>query len=96
MLAMRSSYLKVEWKHSFSDEPVLLYSELDGDRWELRKVEIFPDGKMGYAGPGVAVGGTKLGLVPVPSFERIAADPEFEPVVIARLEFETVWAKATA
>ena len=49
-------YLKVKWNHSFSDEPVLLYSELDRERWEVRKVEVFPGGRMAYAGPGVAVG----------------------------------------
>jgi hypothetical protein len=40
-------YLKVKWNHSFSDEPVLLYSELDRKRWELRKIEVFPNGRMG-------------------------------------------------
>jgi hypothetical protein len=93
---MRSSYLNVEWTHSFSDKPLLLYSELDRERWELRKVEIFPDGTMGYAGPGVAVRGTELGQRPVPSFEQIAADPQFEPTVITGPEFQAVWAKATA
>jgi hypothetical protein len=96
MSTMRASYLKVEWKHYFSDEPVLLYSELDGERWELRKVEIFPDGTVGYAGPDVSVGGTELGQEPVPSFEQIAADPQFAPIVIGAPEFEAVWAKATA
>jgi hypothetical protein len=90
------TYLKVKWKHSFTGELVLLYSELDGERWELRKVEIFPDGLMGYAGPGVAVGGTKLSKEPLPPLEQIAADPQFEPVVVAGPEFEAVWAKAVA
>ena len=87
-------YLKVKWKHSFSDEPVLLYSELDRQRWEVRKVEIFPGGRMGYAGPGSAVGGTDLGIEPIPSFEQIASDPEFEPEIISKAEFDKVWAKA--
>jgi hypothetical protein len=33
------SYLKVKWNRSFPDEPMLLYSELDRERWEVRKVE---------------------------------------------------------
>jgi hypothetical protein len=89
-------YLKVKWNHSFPNEPVLLYSELDRERWEVRKVEIFPSGRMGYAGPGGAVGGTKLGKEPLPSFEQIADDPEFEPAVVSRAEFDEIWAKATA
>ena len=88
-------YIKVKWKHSHRDEPVLLYSELDRERWEVRKVEIFPDGRMGYAGPGIAVGGSGLGLVPVPSLEQIAESPEFEPETISKAEFDKVWARAT-
>ncbi len=42
-------YIKVKWLHSHPDEPVLLYSELDKDRWETRKVEVFADGRIGFA-----------------------------------------------
>jgi hypothetical protein len=90
------NYLKVKWKHSFSDEPVLLYSELDDARWELRKVEVFPDGKMGYAAAGKDSGGTKLTKEPLPSLAQIAFDTQFEPVVISGAEFESVWDEATA
>jgi len=90
------AYLKVKWIHTFSDEPVLLYSELDRERWEVRKVEVFPSGRMGYAGPGCAVGGTNLSKEPLPPFEQIADDPEFEPSVISKSEFDEIWARATA
>jgi hypothetical protein len=43
------TYFKCKWNHAYRDEPVLLYSELDEERWETRKVEIFRDGKMGFA-----------------------------------------------
>jgi hypothetical protein len=91
-----TTHLKVKWIHSFTDEPLLLYSELDSERWELRKVEVFPDGRMGFAGPGVEVGGTRLGEVPFPSSAQIATDPQFEPVAISRAEFDVIWAEATA
>ena len=42
-------YIKVKWIHSYPDEPVLLYSEIDDSGWEVRKVEVFPDGAYGYA-----------------------------------------------
>jgi hypothetical protein len=90
------TYLKVKWIHAYADEPVLIYSELDHERWELRKVEIFPDGRIGYAGPEVEVGDTGLGQMPLPSLEKIAADPVFEPEVISKAEFERIWAMATA
>jgi hypothetical protein len=39
------SYLKVKWNRSFPDEPMLLYSELDRERWEVRKVEFLERAK---------------------------------------------------
>ncbi|WP_420869865.1 DUF6881 domain-containing protein [Bradyrhizobium septentrionale] len=43
------TYLKVKWIHALCHRPVLIYSELDDEHWELRKVEILPDGRIGYA-----------------------------------------------
>ena len=37
-------YIHVRWLHEHPDEPVDLYSELTGDGWEVRKVEIVADG----------------------------------------------------
>jgi hypothetical protein len=86
-------YLKVKWIHNPADEPVWLYSELDDDRWETRKVEIFPDGTTGFASSAGSAGTTELSLVPLPALEEIAADPEFAPEEIGGREFEEVWAK---
>jgi hypothetical protein len=89
------TYMKVRWIHSFSDQPVLLYSELDAQRGEARKVEIFPDGGMGCADRERETKGTSLSTQSLPSLAEIAADPQFEPVEITKAEFEAVWAKAT-
>ena len=51
-------YIKVLWKHELADEPVLLYSELDDDHWETRKVEVFRDGQLGYASADSETGST--------------------------------------
>jgi hypothetical protein len=85
-------YICVQWLHSCPNDPLWLISELDEDRWEVRKVEIFPDGSKGYASRDDEVGNTFLGLAPVPPLEEIAADPEFIPSEITRAEFETIWA----
>ena len=90
------NYIKVKWNHSFPDEPVWLYSELDGERWEVRKVEVFPDGRMGYADRLRSSGNTGLGEAPLPDVAEIAADPQFEPVTIAQPEFEAIWLSATS
>jgi len=87
------AYLRVKWEHSIPTEPTWLYSELDEYRWEVRKVEIFPDGRQGHVGPAGAYGGTALGTMPVPVISEIAADLQFDPVEITQQEFELVWAK---
>jgi hypothetical protein len=87
-------YLKVEWKHDEPGEPTLLYSEVDDDGWEVRKVELFRDGKMGHASRQADTELTMLGEVAVPSLEAIADDPEFVPSLISKEEFEGIWHKA--
>jgi hypothetical protein len=89
-------YIKVKWIHTHSTEPVLLFSELDDDRWEQRKVEIFADGGYAYASQFVEKGDTGLGLVPVPLLSEIALDSQFEPFEITRDEFELIWTEALA
>jgi hypothetical protein len=84
-------YLKVRWIHNLPDEPVLPYSELDEGRWEIRKVEIFPDHSVGFAGANSKAKDTRLGEVPVPSIEDIASNPEFEPQEISAADFELIW-----
>jgi hypothetical protein len=89
------TYIKVAWRHTSLDDPVLLYSELDGGRWEIRKVEVFPDGSMGYAASNSSFGGTDLGKVPVPSLSAINTSAEFDAQLITSAEFEKVWEEAT-
>ena len=89
-----NTYLRVQWKHTDNDSPTLLHSELDEDRWEVRKVALFADGRMGYAEARSSSADTELAEAPVPLLEQIAADPRLEPVAISRAEFEAVWDKA--
>jgi len=85
--------IKVKWVHSHSGEPVLLYSELDKDRWETRKVEVFADGRIGFASATEMTPSTKtkLSLEPLPTLGEIASDSQFQPIEITRDEFEEVW-----
>ena len=85
------SFIRVYWRHSSPDEPVELLSELDGERFEVRKVEIWADGRSGYASQAEEVGGTRLGELPVPPLSEIAADPQFEPHEISEAEFDQRW-----
>lgn len=88
-------YLKVRWFHENSDEPVVLMSELDASRYEVRKVEIFADGRIGYADESRSSLGTFLGEIPIPSVDEIVKDPQFVVELTDAVEFEEVWAAAT-
>ena len=68
---MDHTYLKVEWKHDIDDEPVMLYSELDDHRMELRKVEIYRDGRADTADRESRSGTTKLSIEPLPPIDEI-------------------------
>jgi hypothetical protein len=84
-------YICVKWIHSIPSEPVLLYSELDSDGWEVRKVEVWADGTKGYASETESSGSTKLSEEPLPSLDEIASDPQFQPTEITNEEFEALW-----
>ena len=88
-------FIRVNWKHDLPSEPTCIYSEIDGDGWERRKVEMFRGGRMGYASELETAGGTGLSKEPLPSLDEIAADPQFEPMNISSEEFEQIWQSAT-
>lgn len=87
-------YIKVRWEHNFSDEPVTIYSELDDYRNEIRKVEIYRDGRVGYASIGFEHGGSALSKEPLPPFEEINEDAQFNLEEIGQEEFDVVWERA--
>jgi len=84
-------YIKVEWLHDFVDEPSDLYYEMDENRFESRKVEIYKNGKVGYADANKEVGGARLGFLQIPDITVIGEDPEFRPKEISKEEFESIW-----
>jgi hypothetical protein len=86
-------YIRVKWKHTNPDEPVFLFSELDDNGVEKRKLECFRNGFCDFASTNASTGNAKLSTQPLPELEKIAKDPEFEPVEITKDEFEDVWTK---
>lgn len=89
-------YLKVRWIHENNEDPVLLMSELDGDRYEVRKIEVFRDRRMGFASADRSSAETVLGDKPVPIAADIAADPQFVVQQLDAQEFEKAWLAAVA
>lgn len=88
------TYMKVQWIHDFQDEPILLYSELDGKRNEIRKIEVYRNDNLGYACKDKSVNGTFLSKTEIPSLEDINADVQFKACEIDKEYFELIWSNA--
>lgn len=84
-------YLRVQWLHSSASDPVEIYSEVDHDGWETRKVEVFRNRTIGYASANESTSSTVLSEERLPSLDEISADPEFRAQQITKEEFEKVW-----
>jgi hypothetical protein len=89
------SYVACRWHHDLDDEPVLLYEELDADRYETRKVHEYRDGRLVRSDRIALELGTSLSPEALPSVSEIEAQPEFTVLPLTAEEFETVWAKAS-
>ena len=94
MTTGRRRYRKVLWEHDLPDEPVTLYSEISSGL-EVRKVEIFRDGRNDYATRSWSTGTSMLGEILMPDVDQINQDPQFSATAITATEFEQVWQRAT-
>lgn len=88
-------YILVEWDHDLDDEPYLIYSELDENRREIRKIEFFRNGICFSYGAGRGNEGA-LAEIPFPKDLREISGGEGERTarVISRQLFEEVWNQA--
>ncbi len=93
MAPVKTSYLYVKWIHKDPRDPVHLYSELDAERYETRKVEIWADGRKGFADANESFGGTGLGEMATPPLSELNADPQFQGKAIDAEEFQRQWLK---
>jgi hypothetical protein len=87
-------HLKVQWHHDYPDEPVILFSEVGEDGYEIRKVQVFPDGQLEWADEYRETNRTGLSEAPIGTMDEIAAQEEFIPEAISRQEFEAIWQQA--
>jgi hypothetical protein len=87
-------YLRVRWDHDPSDDPIVLYHELDDQQRETRRVELFEDGRLQWADQAGPDAPTSVSLEPLPALEEIRDQPEFSVSEISRPAFEEVWARA--
>jgi hypothetical protein len=87
-------YVRVVWHHDIPEEPVELLSEIDEEGWEVRKVEVFRDGRRDWASEAESTGSSMLSETKFPDLEYIASQSEFSPSVISQGDFEEEWNRA--
>lgn len=90
-----STYIFSKWKNSPEGCPDEFYSELNSTRREIRKVEVFKGGELGFASKSGASSNTRLGTEPVPSVAAIQRQAEFDIEEISKEDFEVMWKTAT-
>lgn len=77
------------------DFPVVVFSELDDAGYEIRKVEVFPDGRHDYADQTRSTGNTELSDQRIEEIDK-EGSPELEVSRISRQDFDQVWRQARA
>ncbi len=85
------TYQKVAWNHDSPKFPIEILSELDHERYEMRKIELFRDGRINLAGPEGTPSEEYLSENPFPSDEIIAKQPHLKLLPTSKEEFEQLW-----
>ena len=88
-------YIDLEWIHDFQDEPVRLISEVGHKNYELRKLEIYRDGSVGFATDNIEYGVARLGTSEIPTIDEINAQKEFNGCEIDKHDFDLLWNQLT-
>ncbi|MFI5683750.1 DUF6881 domain-containing protein [Streptomyces sp. NPDC051636] len=88
-------YWKVDWLHDFESEPTAFYSEIGSDGYEVRKIQLYRDGRILKSDKFHESGEIGLSEIPVGAIEDVASQPEFSAALISQEEFEQVWQLAS-
>lgn len=87
-------YVHIKWNHELLDAPTDVYAELDGNRMEVRKIEIYNDHNIGFAMEGGrSSGNTSLRPTPVPLVSVLNQDPKAMARDMDWHEFDDLWEK---
>ena len=89
-------YELVDWQHNLDTQPAMIYSEIDDDGWEVRKVEVYRDGRVTFSDGTTCTGLTQLSETPLPSLAEIDGVEVLTGEVVAKEVFEAVWRRAWA
>lgn len=85
-------YVLLEWFHDIEDEPYLIYSEIDNQRYETRKIEVFKNGTYLRCGEEILNSSIDLADIAFPeNIDEINQDKQFHAKYITKKDFEKIW-----
>lgn len=87
-------YIKIHWIHNFDNEPEYIYSEIDNQGYETRKIEIYKNGY--YIIYSESINSDRLTEGKYPSLEELTFKDKFETMQaleIRKEEFYKIWKK---
>lgn len=87
-------YIKVLWSHDSAENPIVYLSELGEDRYEIRKVQWYRDGRSEWADESHETDTVGLSEIAFPDLEEISSQDEFQAEEISAEEFESSWVRA--
>jgi hypothetical protein len=87
-------HVKVLWLHGSDENPVVYLSELGADRYEVRKVQLWRDGRSEWADESHESDTVGLSEIAFPALDEISSQDEFEAQEISADEFESAWLRA--
>ena len=85
-------FIKIHWIHNFKDEPEFIYSAIDDERYEVKKVEIFTNGN--YITYSENINSDRLAEGIYPLLEELTFEEEIESMQafeISEIEFSEIW-----
>ena len=81
-------YYKTIWNHTNDYDPIIMYSAIDEERYEMKRLDIFRDGHVAYFDTRTPM---ELNEDPYPSdFDAINATDEFDVSEISSIDFENI------
>ncbi|GAB4019863.1 DUF6881 domain-containing protein [Spirosoma koreense] len=92
-------YIQVDWIHNYPDDPTQLYSEVGEDGYEIRRIDIYRDGRIERVSEDTQDEYNFLNPQVYPSLEELNSKDEWDEVKaqeIIKDDFETIWANGLA
>ncbi|MCL2682872.1 MAG: hypothetical protein FWE63_05235 [Bacteroidales bacterium] len=87
-------FIKIHWTHSFKDSPEFIYSAIDEEGYEIKKVEVFKSGD--YTVYSENINSDRLAEGIYPSLEELTFEEKIESMQafeIDEVEFNEIWSK---